>query len=75
MRTYPRQKSVGGFNLVPKHTGIIYRQMNSKQMGKGITENFFSRDVGPNNIKNLTKKIDFMSIKPNKPKRYISLNL
>lgn len=70
-----RQKTGAGFSIVPRN-GNFQRLMRNKTAGYGIGEEVFKNDLGMKNpIKHLTQKMNHISIKSSKPKRYISLNL
>lgn len=81
MQLFKRQKTGCGFNLVSRN-GNYGRLMRGKQAGIGGGEYSSSnkndsirKGSGNNAIKNLSYKMNDLSIKQSKPKRYISLNL
>lgn len=75
MHLIKRQKTGAGFSIVPRG-GNFKRLMRGKTAGYGIGEEVFNNDLGMKNpIKQLTQKMNHISIKSSKPKKYISLNL
>ena len=75
MHLIKRQKTGAGFSIVPRN-GNYKRLMRGKTAGYGMGEEVFSNDLGMKNpIKHLTQKMNHISIKSTKPKKYISLNL
>ncbi len=77
MRLYSRQKAGGGFNVKPANKGGFQKLMRNKTagygMGKEVMENM---DKGKKSaIGHLTQKMTHLSVRPNKPRKYISLNL
>jgi len=75
MHLIKRQKTGAGFSIVPRN-GNFKRLMRGKTAGYGIGEEVFNNDLGMQNpIKHLTQKMNHISVKSSKPKKYISLNL
>ena len=77
MRLYSRQKAGGGFNVKPTSRGAFQKLMRNKTagygMGKEVMENI---DKGKKSaIGHLTQKMSHLSVRPSKPRKYISLNL
>lgn len=75
MHLIKRQKTGAGFSIVPRN-GNYKKLMRSKTAGYGIGEEVFTNDLGMKNpIKHLTQKMNHITVKSSKPKKYISLNL
>jgi hypothetical protein len=75
MHLFKRQKTGSGFSIVPRN-GNFSRLVRGKTAGYGIGEEVFKNDLGMNKpLKTLTQKMNHISIKSSKPRKYISLNL
>jgi len=79
MQLFKRQKTGCGFNVVSRN-GNYGRLMRGKQAGVGEYSSSNKSDSirkgsGNNSIKNLSYKMNDLSVKQSKPKKYISLNL
>jgi hypothetical protein len=72
-----RKKAGGGFNIKPNKFGGFQKLMRNKMAGYGIGQEVLDNiDKGKKNaIQNLTQKMNYLSVKPSKPRKYISLNL
>jgi hypothetical protein len=77
MRLYTRQKAGGGFNIVPNSKGGFQKLMRNKMAGYGMgSEVMENLDKGKKSaIGHLTQKMNHLSVRSSKPRKYISLNL
>jgi hypothetical protein len=77
MRLYARQKAGGGFNVKPTNQGAFQKLMRQKTAGYGmgseVMENLDKGKKSP--IGHLTQKMNHLSVRSSKPRKYISLNL
>lgn len=77
-----RKKTGGGFNVRPNARGSYQKLMRNKNAGYGIGAELFDNiDRGgddrknKNDIQHLTQKMNHLTIKPSRQRKYISLNL
>jgi hypothetical protein len=77
MYVLARQKAGGGFNIKPTAQGGFQKLMRHKTAGYGMGgEVLDNLDKGKkNSIGHLTQKMNHLSVKTSKPRKYISLNL
>jgi len=77
MYVLARQKAGGGFNIKPTAQGGFMKLMRNKTAGYGMGEEVLANiDKGKkNNIGHLTQKMNHLSVRTGKPRKYISLNL
>jgi len=76
MKVFPRKLGKGGNRYITPHKGGGYlRHHHLKKEGLGISEKIYDKDTNERNpLKTLADR-EFLSIKPVKSKKYISLNL
>jgi hypothetical protein len=72
-----RKKAGGGFNIKASKNGGFQKLMRHKVAGYGMgSEVYDNLDKGKkNSIGHLTQKMNHLSVKTSKPRKYISLNL
>jgi hypothetical protein len=72
-----RVKAGGGFNVKRNRFGAFQRLVRDKIAGYGVGKELYHNiDKGKKNIiQHLTQPMENLSVRRNKPKKYISLNL
>jgi hypothetical protein len=76
MKLFPRKVSSGGRYLVPHRNGGFVSHKHLKKEGLGVSEKMYDRDTNKRHpLKSLAEDREFLSVKPPKSKKYISLNL
>ena len=79
MHIVKRNSAQGSFNVKRKNGGGVHRLMNMKREGQGLEKDFYEKVNVSHPYESLNRKtikgLDRVSIKTNKPKKYISLNI
>jgi hypothetical protein len=75
MRTYIRKKGSNGFYIPKSKGGDYLRHQRLKHEGLGVSGDLYKDDKPERSINEHHQHHDFLTIKPMRKKKYISLNL